>query len=623
MARVGARLLLASLTTSLLTSVALRREAEAHADVMPAAVSLVADEDDDDLDGIKDGQEPVLSRLAQADLTSVGDARGARVIPTRGGEHARLIAAGRPLAWGAPLPPGAQIQGLSPGVVEVAEHRGATTSVRVFTVSRVGFRDGEGRDVDLATSHASLERQPPSEVTPGESALYEDPDALRVFVITPESTAPPISVESVGATGAHLDFLAAPVLAHVPCAASASSPSEGLHCFASDPLRFVIDDVDRRHALAVARSIRAELGGAIVLRRDGRKLQAIRVLGPRDSPAGPIARLRASMRPIVVRVSTGGSPAIGGTDAGAAAALRAELLNASLVWGECGVSFGPVDSIPVRVSDPPPAHLLAVGDDLGLPASGGSVDVKVGSLRISIATRAGELPEEVAYEAASAFERAGLVTVVSSNARVGSAAHRSVDVSVRHRDGTLAALEAPAGDGRVSNDPTLTVRIGAVDLADGLSHFGDIDSVAGTLEERTLLKALDDGDPRTIEVVVVPIFAGGGRIGESFIGSDRSSLRNVVLLDRAGVRARRSSLTLAHELGHVLLDVPGHPDDYGVDTPTRLMDADASDASPFGPRRLTIAECARVVRESGPGARMPLLSDWPVTPLTYQPFTGR
>jgi hypothetical protein len=139
--------------------------------------------------------------------------------------------------------------------------------------------------------------------------------------------------------------------------------------------------------------------------------------------------------------------------------------------------------------------------------------------------------------------------------------------------------------------------------------------MAGTLEERTLLKALDDGDPKTIEVVVVPLFAGGGRIGESFIGSDLSSVRNVVLLDRAGIRARKSSLTLAHELGHVLMDLPGHPDDYGIDTPTLLMDSDAADASPFGPRRITVGECARVVRQSGPKARVPLLTDWPLSPL--------
>jgi hypothetical protein len=157
-----------------------------------------------------------------------------------------------------------------------------------------------------------------------------------------------------------------------------------------------------------------------------------------------------------------------------------------------------------------------------------------------------------------------------------------------------------------------------VDLSDGLQHFGDMDSVAGTTEERTLLKGIDDLDPRTIDVVVVPLFAGGGRIGESFIASDLSSVRNAVILDRAGIRARRSSLTLAHELGHVLMDLPGHPDDYGVDTPTQLMDSDGSDASPFGPRRLTLEECARVVRQAGPRARVPLLTDWPIGQIRYE-----
>jgi hypothetical protein len=128
---------------------------------------------------------------------------------------------------------------------------------------------------------------------------------------------------------------------------------------------------------------------------------------------------------------------------------------------------------------------------------------------------------------------------------------------------------------------------------------------------------VDDGDPKTVEVIVIPFFAGGGRIGESFIASDGSSMRNVVIIDRAGFRARRTSLTLAHELGHVILDEPGHPDDYGVDTPTLLMDSDASDSSPFGPRRITNDECARAVRQSGPTARMPLLTEWKLAPMKY------
>jgi hypothetical protein len=191
-----------------------------------------------------------------------------------------------------------------------------------------------------------------------------------------------------------------------------------------------------------------------------------------------------------------------------------------------------------------------------------------------------------------------------------------VDVSLRRKDGALVAVDAWGST--LSTDATLSVRIGSVDLSDGLQHFMDMDAMAGTLEERTLLKAIDDGDPATIEIVVVPLFAGGGRIGESFIGSDLSSVRNVVLLDRAGIRANKSSLTLAHELGHVLMDLPGHPDDYGLDTPTLLMDSDASDASPFGPRHVAVEECARVIRQAGPKARVPLLVDWPVGPLPLE-----
>ena len=55
------------------------------------------------------------------------------------------------------------------------------------------------------------------------------------------------------------------------------------------------------------------------------------------------------------------------------------------------------------------------------------------------------------------------------------------------------------------------------------------------------------------------------------------------------------------------------PDDYGVDRPSDLMDADAADPSVFGPRRLSIEECERAVRQSGPKTATPLLSSWPLT----------
>jgi len=579
-------------------------------------LELVADRDDDDANGVPDGEESLVAPGARVDTVALDAAWvGAKVTATSGAEHARLLVGGHPVPWGERVRRGSAVQGLSPGVVEVEARRGDETRLVSMRVTAFGFRDGEGRDVDLTLSHASLDRAPPSRFTGDGAAAYDAPDPLRVFIVTPSDVPPSVTLESVGPSGAHVDALEAPALRGVPC------PEAGprLRCLASDPIRFVIDEVDRRHALAAARSLRVELGGAVVLRQAGGKAQAIRVLGPRKSPAGPIGRLRATLRPFVLRLAPGGVPAIGGNDAGAATALRAELANAATAWAECGVGFGPLDETAVYVVDPPPPHLLALGDDLGLPASGGRIRLRVDGRRVvEVPTRRGELPVDVGGDVARAVERAGFVAVVSPNARVGSAAIPSVDVSVRDRRGGLVRLEQLDLGTPVSDDPTLAVRIGAVELEDGLAHFGDVDSVAGTLEERTLLRALDDGDPSTIEVVVVPYFTGGGRIGESFIGGDRTSLRNAVILDRAGVRARRSSLTLAHELGHVLLDISGHPDDYGVDTPTRLMDADASDASPFGPRRLTLAECARVVRESGPGARLPLLRDWPLAPLVYR-----
>ncbi len=182
---------------------------------------------------------------------------------------------------------------------------------------------------------------------------------------------------------------------------------------------------------------------------------------------------------------------------------------------------------------------------------------------------------------------------------------------MRRADGALATLGAVPGE-PLSSDPTLGACLGEVDLADGLTHFDDLDAVAGTLEERTLVKAYQDDDAATIDVFVVPSFSKTGRIGESFIDTDGSGIQNVVIVDRAGIRAGPRSYALAHELGHVLLDMPGHPDDFGVDHPWMLMDADATDGSIFGPRRLSIEDCERALRQSGPGSPSPLLTPWPL-----------
>jgi hypothetical protein len=310
-------------------------------------------------------------------------------------------------------------------------------------------------------------------------------------------------------------------------------------------------------------------------------------------------------------MSAGGAPPVGGDDAGAIAVARRELATANSLWGQCGVVFGSEAELDVAVVDPPGPYLVAVGCDLGTPASGGEVTLVVDDREVRVPTKSGQSPTVVAGLLARALRRAGFRPVVAANALASPTALRSVDLIVRRKNGNPARVALPTP--RSTTDATLRVCIGAVDLSDGLSHFSDFDAVAGTLEERTLLRAFDDGDPTTIEVLVVPSFSRAGRIGESFIFGEGAGVRNAVIVDRAGVRAGARSFALAHELGHILLDLPGHPDDFGVDRPSLLMDADATDASVFGPRRLTLADCERAVRQSGPKAPVPLLRAWPLT----------
>jgi hypothetical protein len=179
-------------------------------------------------------------------------------------------------------------------------------------------------------------------------------------------------------------------------------------------------------------------------------------------------------------------------------------------------------------------------------------------------------------------------------------------------DVQLGAGDWQAAEGEpLSTDPTLGLCLGRVDLNDGLTHFGDGDAFAGTLEERALLRAFDDGDPGSIELFVIPGFDSAERIGESFIVSPGSSLSSSVIIDRSAIWAGARSFALAHELGHVLLAMPGHPDDFGVDQSWSLMDADVADPTIFGPRRLSIGDCERAIVQAGPSALTPLLT--PVT----------
>jgi hypothetical protein len=569
-------------------------------------VVLFVDRDDDDVDGVPDGEQAQVPDGPELHAVPVeGALPGAFAVR---GDAVRVLADGLALAAGAAIPAGTkrlQLQAVRAGRAEVAV-LGRTVAVGAVEVRAV---DGEGADVDLARSHASMERTPPARLGADPFASDGDPDAVR-FVVrgAVEDLPSTLTLLSITQEGAAIDALPDVPLGEVPC--PAGTPA-GFTCASTRPIRAVADDIDRSHPLVADRSLKVELGGAVAVASPRmEKLQMLRVGGPRRTSAGPIDRLAATLRVFLVRSAPKGAPPLGGTDARAVEIARGEIERANALWAQCGVSFGPPRQAEVRVVDPPRPHLLALGCEHGLPASGGLVKVRVEGREIAVKIPAGTLPTAAARLVARAVGKAGFEARVSENPPTGAAAFATADVLVRAR-GALATLEAPVR-GPLSTDATLGVCIGRVDLEDGLHHFSDVDAAPGTLEERTLVKAFDDGDPSTIEVFLVPAFTAGGRIGESFIAADGGVLRNLLVVDRAAVRSDRASFALAHELGHVLLDDPGHPDDYGTDTPTQLMDADAANPSAFGPRRITLDECARVVRQSGPSARVPLLRGWPI-----------
>src|SRR5213076_957515 len=104
---------------------------------------------------------------------------------------------------------------------------------------------------------------------------------------------------------------------------------------------------------------------------------------------------------------------------------------------------------------------------------------------VTVKLAVGATPAAAARVVAAALTQAGFVATPSDNARIAAGALGTSDVLVRRKDGSLASIEPPAS-GPVSTDATMTACIGHVELEDGLDHFGDIDAIAGTVEERTL-----------------------------------------------------------------------------------------------------------------------------------------
>lgn len=510
---------------------------------------------------------------------------------------------GRPVDPGSAAPPGGVV--LHP--VELGE-------------ASVPLRDG-AHEVDVLaarferpdrrpTARLAIARELPRELLlPGVAAPRDE--SVRL-VLAGWAASLPVQVDLIAESpwGTFLDSVRGVPLSSVPCPKGlVPQGAQNVFCAATPYLRVVTDAIERNHPALAGTAVLGEVGGIITVNIHDTAAYRVRVAAPHAlDPNGP-GRYFVKVRARIVRTFAGGPPAVGADDAEAIQIVRDEIASASRMWGQCGVSLGRPEELDVRVIDPPTLSLLTVGCGRAVNASGGQIAILVGGKRVVMKTYDGQTPESVASRLSALVRRTGVEVRLFRNAQVSRAAASSFDLVFSDARGRPVSL-GPAPGQKLSDDPTLQVCHGRLNLADGLEHFNDENAASGTMEERMLLRAIADADPATIELVVVPVFGGLGRIGESFIRSQGGSVENALILDRTGVRAGSRSFTLAHELGHILLDLPGHPDDFGVDTPTSLMDADAADPTIFGPRRLSLEDCRRGLRQSGKNAPTQLIFDW-------------
>src|SRR5262249_25388777 len=144
---------------------------------------------------------------------------GPYAAPRIRGSSVRLLADGRALPDGAPIPARTRrldVQGLRAGRAEI------DVSGKTFTIGAVELRafDGDGQPVDLARSHASPQPTPPDRPGDDPFAPSGDPAAIRFVVVGPPDDIPPtLPLFSFPPTNLPIDALSDLPLAHVPCPA--------------------------------------------------------------------------------------------------------------------------------------------------------------------------------------------------------------------------------------------------------------------------------------------------------------------------------------------------------------------------------------------------------------------
>ncbi|MBI5500154.1 MAG: hypothetical protein HY907_07910 [Deltaproteobacteria bacterium] len=493
---------------------------------------------------------------------------------------------------------------------------GATLASAELPITVVGIAFLDARNEPVDPVRASL--QVSNEITTNDTlprdggleVVSPDPDNFRVEAFLPALPEAVVSVRSAAPGAAETRAELGPL----PLAGDASSVRR------SPFVRLVADTMDwtapgvTRQVLLVALRDRVT---AVVRAPDGQTATTDLRVGRPGNEDGPQAVRLARWNIHFLRLQSGGPLALGVDEATALDIGRDQVVASNEVYAPCNITFGDPAATTIAFEDPPGPTMLAVGDIDALTSAGGEVRFTVNGTTIGpIRVGANWRPHQTAALIGAVVEAAGFAVEVSENAPVDYGAGRSADVLILDAAGGPVRI-GHAGDAPLSTDPRQSLTIGELDLTDRLTEFNNATSSAGTLEERTMYKVLADHDLATIDLFVINRFAGGGRQGEAFIEHDHGTVLNALVLDRTGIRQTRQAWTQSHEAGHVLLDDPYHPDNFGEDRPWLLMDADASLGDVTGPKRLSDEECQRVHRESGIDASPAMLQRWDEIPAEH------
>jgi hypothetical protein len=578
---------------------------------------LAVDDDDDDDDGVLDAQQS--EHVPTDDMVEVvlqpvapgGDVH----IATLGG--LRVIRRGAPLQVPATLaadelPTPIYLQATRPSlgghpVALLVTRAGDTLRLPVQTVE-LSLLDGANRPLSAARDGLSVSHRITNDSSLPRSTDYDaqstDPDNIRVQILDAAAQGKRLNVrlEAVSSDGSRV---------RSTVDLSMARPGAGMP-FRSRFIRLVGDTVDLQARGVAGQVLQVALRDRVRIAYEtplGHVQQMLRVGRPGDEN-GPKAARQAVLRVVVLRTQPGGPPVIGADDMAALRIVREELLLANEIWLQCNLTFGPPAETSVAIVDPPGPTLIAVSDGDGLPARGGSIRFRVDARNLGpIETVRGAAAQDTALRIAQTLRTAGFDSAVTLNPPAVFGAGSSADVLVRHRDGSFVRIEAIEGV-PITTDKQQRISIGSVELGDGLEEFDNMTAQAGTLEERTLIKALSDDDPSSIDLFIINRFTHGTRQGEAFIAASAGPITNSVVLDRNGLRQRQTAWTMAHELGHVLLNQPLHPDNVGADMPMLLMDSDNNRGTVNGPKRLLLSDCLRARYEAGARAVPPLLKPY-------------